>query len=364
MTQQLDHHAAPELDQAVAEEFAGRVFSFYVGGMLTYMIDIGHRTGLWDALTEGPATAAELAERSGLVERYVREWLSSLAAGGVVSYDAASGRFTLPAEHAICLTGNTAFNLAPQSQMITLLARYVTGVAEAFRDGGGVPYAAYRPEFTDVMDGLTRGVMASQLIETIVPAAGLHEALASGIRVADVGCGTGYATRLLAQQYPASTFVGFDIAADAIERAREEAAASGLENVRYEVADGLELPTAPPLDAVFAFDTIHDLADPAGVLARIHAALAPGGTFVMYDIDAASGLEDNLENPLAPFLYGVSTLHCMTVSLSENGAGLGTAWGREQASALLADAGFAPVTIRDLESDPLNCLYVAHRSER
>jgi len=177
--------------------------------------------------------------------------------------------------------------------------------------------------------------------------------------VADVGCGTGHAINLLARAYPRSHFTGYDIAPDAIDLARHEAASWGLTNATFEGCDATRLPTDPPFAAVFAFDAIHDQADPAGVLSRIHQALEPGGVFVMFDVKAASALEDNVGNPLAPWLYAVSTLHCMTVSLAAGGAGLGTAWGEQLARRMLAEAGFPEVTVQDVPDDPFDSLYVA-----
>jgi len=235
-------------------------------------------------------------------------------------------------------------------------------VDRAFREGGGVPYDAFRPEFTDVMDAGSRGYMDGQLIDGVLPLTGdLPDRLRRGIRVADIGCGTGHAINLLARAFPASSFTGYDIAADAIERARDEAARWGLPNAAFAVLDVATLPTDPPFGAVFAFDAVHDQADPARVLRRVHDALEPGGVFVMFDIKAATALEDNIGNPMAPFLYGVSTLHCMTVSLASGGAGLGTAWGVELAQTMLAEAGFAGVTVQDVPDDPMDVLYVAYR---
>jgi SAM-dependent methyltransferase len=153
--------------------------------------------------------------------------------------------------------------------------------------------------------------------------------------------------------------VGFDIAADAIAAARAEAAAWELPNASFAVLDVAALPADPPFDVVFAFDAIHDQADPAGVLAAVRRALMPDGVFAMFDVKAASRLEDNLDNPFAPWLYAVSTLHCLTVSLAEGGAGLGTMWGDELARAMLADAGFRTVTVHDVPDDPMDVLYVA-----
>jgi hypothetical protein len=152
---------AQTLDQAEVEAFAGRLMELYTGGMLTYLVDIGHRTGLFAALAEGPATSAELAARADLQERYVREWLAAMATGGIVDYEPGSGSFRLPAERAACLTGRGAANLAPLSRLDTHLAKHVDAVARAFREGGGVPYAEFRPELTDVIDALGRASSTS-----------------------------------------------------------------------------------------------------------------------------------------------------------------------------------------------------------
>lgn len=352
----------PTIDEARVEAFVHELFGTYTSGMLTYMIDLAHRTGLLETLADGAGTSERLADRAGLTERYVRECLGALACGGVVEYDAADGTYHLPPEHAMCLTGDSATNLAPAARFPTLLAKYVDGVEQAFHEGGGVPYQEFRPEFTDVMDATSRGVYGQHLVDDIVPLAdGLAARLAEGIRVADLGCGTGHTTNLLARAFPASTFVGYDLAANAIDRARDEAAAWELDNVTFEVADALTLPADPPFAAVFTFDVIHDLTDPAGVLGRILDVLEPGGTFVMVDIKASSHLEDNIENPLGTFFYALSTLHCMTISLAEDGAGLGTAWGEQTARQMLDDAGFVDVEVHEVPDDPFDCVYVSHR---
>ena len=357
---QTDQSAAIPLDEARVERFAERLFGTYTESFVTLMLDLAHRTGLLETLGAGPGTSQELAERAGLTERYVRECLGALVTARIVDYAPDRRRYALPAEHAVCLTGPGSLNLAPFAQLTSLLARHVPGVATAFRDGGGVSYREFRPEFTTVMDALNRGLMDGQLVDGILPLAGdLTERLASGIRVADVGCGTGHAVNLLARAFPRSTFVGYDLADDAVAAAREEAASWGLANAAFEVVDVAALPADPPFAAITAFDAIHDQVDPAGVLRRIRAALAPGGVFVMMDVKGASALEDNIGNPFAPWVYGVSTLHCMTVSLAEGGAGLGTMWGEQLARHMLADAGFAVVEVHDVPDDPMNSLYVA-----
>jgi SAM-dependent methyltransferase len=246
------------------------------------------------------------------------------------------------------------------SQLPTALAQCVGDVAGAFRDGGGVPYERYRPAFTDAMDAANRGAFDDHLLTRILPLTGdLPTRLAHGIRVADVGCGTGHALNLMARAYPASTFVGYDFNDEALERGRAEAAAYGLSNVSFESQDVAALASTPPFDAIFAFDAIHDQADPASVLNRVRAALAEQGVFVMMDIKASSHLEQNMGNPIAPMLYATSTLHCLAVSLAYGGAGLGTVWGEELARQMLADAGFIHIEVHDVPDDPLNSLYVA-----
>src|SRR5207302_4733478 len=186
------------VDPAKVEEFAGRLLSVFTGSMLTYMIELGQRTGLFAAATAGPATSEELADRAGLVERYVREWLGSLVTGGIVDYDPATATYSLRPERAACLTDGTG-NMAPMAGMNTHLGKHVHQVARAFREGGGVPYAEYRPEFTDVMDALGRNVYDALLVEAYLPLVpGLAERLEAGARVADVACGTGHALVLLA----------------------------------------------------------------------------------------------------------------------------------------------------------------------
>jgi SAM-dependent methyltransferase len=364
MTTTRDGTAAPAPEPALDEDrvaaFAEQLFGTYTAGTVSLMVDLASRTGLLDALGAGPGTGAELAARAGLAERYVRECLGALVTAGMVGYEPGTGRYTLPPEHAVCLTGPGSSNLAPFSRVVGLLGRHVGAVAEAFRTGGGVPYEAFRPEFTDVMDGLSRGAFDGQLLDGILPLTGeLPARLAAGARAADVGCGTGHAVNLMARAFPASTFTGYDLGADAIAQARAEAAAWGLANASFEVLDAALLPVEPAFTAVFAFDAIHDQVDPAGVLARARAALEPGGWFVMMDIRAGSALEDNVGNPMAPLLYAMSTLHCLTVSLAHGGAGLGAVWGEQRALQMLADAGFVDVAVHEVPDDPLDSLYVA-----
>jgi len=350
-----------QIDGGRAREFAGKLLGLYTGGILSLMVDIGHRAGLFEAAARGPGTSQEIAQRAGLNERYVREWLGAMATGGIFAYDAASRTYSLPAEHAICLSGDTGFNLAPMSQMLAHMGKHVHKIAHAFENGGGVPYSEFRPEFTDLMDAMGRRRYDELLIGGYLPAAkGLPERLRQGIRVADIGCGTGHCVNIMARHYANSTFVGYDIAEDAIAKGNAEAQEMGLSNARFDVLDVAKLPPEPQFDLITAFDAIHDQVDPETVLRRASDALAPGGTFLMIDIKASSNLEENLGNPVAPLLYGISTLHCMTVSLAHNGAGLGTVWGEQLARRMLSQVGFRNVDVVDAP-DPLNSIYVCRK---
>jgi SAM-dependent methyltransferase len=257
------------------------------------------------------------------------------------------------------LTGQTSRNLTSLAAMFPLLSRVVPEVVQAFRAGGGVPYSRYQPDFTDLMDGRSRPRYREFLFTRYLGAPqGLLERLEAGLRVADVGCGTGFCINLMAQRFPRSRFVGYDFSELGLARARAEAREMGLDNVSFVARDVAELPAEPPFDLITAFDAIHDQVAPARVLSRVRQALAPGGLFLMLDVHASSHLEENVQAPMAAFVYTVSTLHCMTVSLAHGGAGLGTAWGHQVATRMLHEAGFAEVQYFP-RVDPLNSLYVA-----
>jgi SAM-dependent methyltransferase len=348
-------------DRKRVQEFARKLFGHYTSGMVTMMVDIGHKTGLFEAAAKGAGTSDEIAARAGLDARYVREWLAAMATSGIMEYDAGSRTFVLPPEHAACLTGTSSRNLAAGSQSLAMLAKRLASVAECFRSGGGVPYSEFRPDFTAYMDASWRLLYDGLLIKSFLPLVkGLPERLSTGMRVADLGCGTGHAINVMAREYPRSDFIGYDIAEDAIERARAEARAMSLPNARFEVSDVTRVPSEPKFDLITSFDAIHDQRDPAAVLRCAAAALAPDGIYLAMEPRASSNLEDNIGNPFAPWLYGISVLHCMTVSLAEGGAGLGTAWGEQTARRFLAEAGFTSVEVVEAPG-PQNSVYICRR---
>jgi SAM-dependent methyltransferase len=351
----------PALDRKRVQEFARKVFGLYTSGLMTLMIDIGHQTGLLTAAAQGPGTSREIADRAGLTERYVREWLAAMTTGGVMEYDAARETFTLPPEHAACLTGVSSRNLAPNSQVLRMLAQRLPKVAESFRRGGGVPYADFRPDFTAYQDASWRLLYDGLLIKGFLPAAkDLPDRLRTGIRLADVGCGTGHAINVMAREYPASRFMGYDFSAEAIERARREARAMELSNATFEVLDVTQLPAGPPFECITSFDAIHDQGDPATALRRVADALTPDGIYLMVEPRASSRLEENVGNPFAPYLYAMSVLHCLTVSLAGGGVGLGTAWGEQRARQMLTEAGFRSIEVGDAPG-PQNSIYVCRK---
>lgn len=347
-----------QLDRKRIQDFARHLFSHYTSGLLTLMIDIGHKTGLFEATAQGPGSSQDIAQRAGLNERYVREWLAAVATGGLVEYDPTSRTFTLPPEHAVCLTGTSSRNLAATSQYLPMLAKRLPRVTECFRTGGGVPYAEFRPDFTESMDASWRLLYDGLLIKGFLPVVqGLPERLSTGIRVADIGCGTGHAVNVMAHEYPASNFVGYDLSLEAMARATAEAHEMELTNARFEALDVTELDDEPKYDLITSFDAIHDQRDPGTALSRIAAALAPDGIYLMIEPKASSNLEDNIGNPFAPYIYGMSVLHCMTVSLAEGGAGLGTAWGEQSARRMLGEAGFTTIEVVDAPG-PQNSIFI------
>ncbi len=351
---------AAGFDKAKVKAFTQLMVRHLEGSAVTVMLEIGGRVGLFETMAQmGPSGSREIATRAGLSERYVREWLAAMVCGGIVEYDAPAATYRLPPEHAAMLTGTSTKNLVTVTEMMSLMTRVIPEVTDAFRTGAGVPYSSYQPHFTGVMDRRSRPRYEELLLSKYLALPeGLLPRLEAGIRVADIGCGTGYCIGLMAARFPKSTFVGSDLSESAIAQARAEAGARGLTNASFVVADAACFETTIPFDLITAFDAIHDQADPSGVLRRIRSALAPGGVFLMVDVCASSRLEDNVGVPLAPYLYTVSTMHCMSVSLAGGGPGLGAAWGHQVATRMLEEAGFKEVKLFE-RVDPMNSLYVA-----
>jgi SAM-dependent methyltransferase len=347
-------------DAARAERFAEALMASLDGAALGLMTSVGHRTGLFDVLRGlAPATPAEVAKRAGLSERYVREWLLAMASAGVVEHDPAAGRFVLPAEHAAVLTrAARPNNLAAAFQWIPLLGAVEDEVVNCFERGGGVPASAYQRFHAVRAEESDQSVVAG-LLERILPLLpGLPAALARGGDVLDVGCGAGRALCRMAEAYPHSRFTGIDSAPEAIAAARALAREQGLANVRFLAADAAELEAADAFDLVTAFAAIHRQARPALVLRRVAEALRPEGSLLMQEY---AGSED-ARRPLGTFLYTLSCLQSLPVSLASGGAGLGAMGGERVVRRMLAEAGFGSVEAHALPHDRLHRYYVARKA--
>ena len=358
----------PEFDHTKARAFAVKLLEIINGGCLSLMISVGHKTGLFDTLSElkTPSTSGEIAKSANLNERYVREWLGAMVVGGIVEYNTTEKRYVLPPEHAAFTTKAAGIdNLALFSQYISLMGLVEDKVVACFRKGGGVPYSEY-PGFQSLQAEETSRVFDSRLIDQIIPLTGndVVAKLRNGALVLDVGCGRGHALNLMAKAFPNSKFVGYDLSDEGIESGRKESKEMKLDNVEFEVKDVDSINDFNRFDMITAFDTIHDQAHPTNVLSKIYTALKQDGTFLMQDIAASSNTEENIQNPLAPTLYTFSTLHCMTVSLAQGGEGLGTVWGRQLAEQKLREAGFSgPIEVKEIDGDILNYYYIAKKKE-
>jgi 2-polyprenyl-3-methyl-5-hydroxy-6-metoxy-1,4-benzoquinol methylase len=355
-----------DFDTAKAEAFAGRLVTALNDGALCLMASIGHRTGLFDVLRELPAaTCEEIAARAQLNERYVREWLGAMVTARIVELDPATKRFRLPPEHAAFLTrAAAADNLAVFAQYVAVLGAVEDHVVACFKQGGGVAYEQYS-RFHEVMAEDSGQSVLSSLESHILPLIPeLPEQLARGIRVLDVGCGRGRIVSKLASLYPLSHFTGLDLSNEAIGFARGEAANQGLHNVQFTATDLSDFDeTAEPgaFDLITTFDAVHDQAKPLRVLTGIYRALRDDGIYLMQDISGSGDMHKDIEHPIGTFLYTISCMHCMTVSLAQGGEGLGAMWGEAKTREYLQRAGFRSIATHRLAHDIQNNWYVIRK---
>ncbi|MDJ0785800.1 MAG: class I SAM-dependent methyltransferase [Myxococcota bacterium] len=349
---------APSADDLKAYSF--KAFATLQGAVTAAMIHLGDRLDLYRSLADGePVDAAALAARTGLSERWLREWLYNQGAAGLL--DAHPGeRFALsPAGHAVLADENHPAFGAGMFQQLPELMGVLPRLGESFRSGIGLPYDAFGPEGAQ---GVERG-FAPWYRNFLVPALrsieGVPERLEAGGRVADVGCGGGVALIQLASAFPEAELHGFDLSRHAIERARANREEAGVSSVTFHLADEEPLPDDGRFDLVLTFDCLHDMTDPAGVMRAIRAAIAPDGVWVIADIKSQPTYEANAEkNPMAAMMYGVSVLSCMSSALSEpGGAGLGTLGFHEPlAREMTSAAGFTRFRRLEIEH-PINAFY-------
>jgi len=351
------------INEAKSGEFAERMMTILNHGALNLMISIGYRTGLFDVMSKlEPSTSEEIAEASGLDERYVREWLGAMVTGEIIDYDAENKTYSLPMEHAAWLTREAVpNNIAVTAQWMSILGSVESKIVKCFKNGGGVPYDAFE-RFHEVMsDESHQTVIAPLLDQTLPLITGIKERLEEGIEVLDVGCGSGFALVHMAKEFPNSLFTGYDISQEAVERGMAHTTEHGLTNVNLIAKDVAEFDDVQKYDLIMTFDAIHDQADPDRVLSNINRALKDGGIYLMQDIAGSSHVHNNMDHPLGPLLYTTSCMHCMTVSLSQNGKGLGAMWGKELATDMVKNAGFTQVEIKEQEHDPINYYYIIRK---
>jgi hypothetical protein len=295
-----------DYDSSKAEGFLSKMFQFLNGGMLSLMISIGYKTGLFDIISElKPSTSQEISEATKLNERYIREWLGAMVTGNIIKYDPLTRKYYIPKEHSAFLTRKSGIdNLAVLTQYVSLMGNVEDKIVECFRNGGGLHYSEY-PKFQQLQAEETARIFDSMLTNQILPLIPeINNRLKDGIKVLDIGCGGGRAINLMGEA---------------------------------------------------------DQAQPTKVLKAIYESLDDDGFFLMQDIAASSKVEKNIDSLLAPTLYTISTMHCMSVALAFNGEGLGTMWGKELAVKKLTEAGFKDINVKSVEEDIMNYYYLARK---
>ncbi|MDQ4141115.1 MAG: methyltransferase domain-containing protein [Bacteroidota bacterium] len=346
-----------------AESFSDFLIDTLNKSALSFMLSLGHRSGLFDTMSEmGFASSAEIAAQAGLNERYVREWLGAMVTSGVVDFMAENKLYWLPTEHATFLTRKAgANNLAMAMQNAAVLGEVEDAILKCFQEGGGVPYSRFH-RFHEVMAEESEQTVLSALESHILPLIrGLTAKLQMGITMLDVGCGSGKIINKLASLFPLSHFTGMDLSEEAISNAQAEAIQLNLKNVEFIIKDLSDFDESAPVeqfDFITTFDSVHDQGQPLRVLQGIYRALKLDGVYLMQDINGTSHLEADKFHPLGTYLYTVSCMHCMTVSLAQNGEGLGAMWGEALTKEYVKRAGFSFVETHQLAHDFTNNWYV------
>jgi ubiquinone/menaquinone biosynthesis C-methylase UbiE len=344
------------MDQDKVTEFMGRVVTDFAATGAAGLAVVGHRLGLYRALAEGPATPEQFAERTGCHVRYLTEWLRGQAAGGYVTYDPATGEFSLTEEQAFCLADPNGPNVPAAFLTALGYLRAEPQIAEAFRTGAGVAWHEHHEDVHVGVDAFYRPGYVAALVPEWIPALdGVEAKLIAGGRVADVGCGLGSSSVLLAQAYPKATIVGSDYHAESIELARKKSAEAGVnDRVTFEVATA-ETFTGTGYDLVTMFDALHDMGDPVGAAKRVREALAPEGTWLLVEPFASDTVEENF-NTVGRLYYNGSTFLCVPNALSQPGGyALGAQAGEAAIRQVVTDAGFT--RFRRVLQTPVNLVY-------
>jgi 2-polyprenyl-3-methyl-5-hydroxy-6-metoxy-1,4-benzoquinol methylase len=333
---------AEQLDWKKAKDFLFQVSGDIGAAMFGALNYMGDRLGIFKALAEaGSVTSAELAVKTGLNERYLREWLSAMSAATYIDYDPTTKKYSMTPEHALVLAKEESpFFMGGFLEMILPNVSVTPKVMEAFKHGGGVKQSEYAPETWEAMERSSANIYRHSFVRKWLPT--LPEVvtkLTDGGSYLDVGCGSGRAALSVATAFPKAKVSGFDAFQGSVDRAIANAKTVGLgDRVTFKAQDCTALPKAE-FDFITTFDVVHDSVDPVGLMRSIRSALKPGGTYLMVEVNTSSNLEDNI-NPMGRMMYSISTLYCMTVSLAHNGAGIGACMGEGKARDLAKEAGF------------------------
>jgi 2-polyprenyl-3-methyl-5-hydroxy-6-metoxy-1,4-benzoquinol methylase len=329
------------VDMKKLEQFLGQVVGDVGAAMSAALVVIGDRLGFWRTLARGPLSAIELAQKTECAERYCREWLNAQAAGGYLTYDAASGRYALPPEQAMALADADSPAFVPGMFQITqAMWSAVPTMIERFKSGEGHAWGDQHPCLFEGTERFFRSGYIGNLVSSWLPALdGVTRKLEAGARVADVGCGLGASTILMAQAYPRSTFIGFDSHAGSIETARKRAQAAGVaDRVTFEVGNATSYP-GNNFDLVACFDCLHDMENPSDAARHVKQSLKPDGTFLIVEPFAHDRAEQN-HNPVGRVYYSASTMLCVPHSLSQEGPALGAQAGEARLCEVVTGAGF------------------------
>jgi 2-polyprenyl-3-methyl-5-hydroxy-6-metoxy-1,4-benzoquinol methylase len=353
-------HQSPVIDEAKLNEFMGKAVGDMGAAMHAVLILLGDRLGLYKSMADSePVTPAELARRTGTRERYVREWLNANAASGYITYDTATGKYTLPPEQAFALAvENSPAYLPGAFQIISACFHDEPKIEHAFRTGQGVGWHQHHHDLYHGTERFFRPNYIANLIGSWIPSLdGMEEKLARGAKVADIGCGLGASTILMAKAFPNSRFYGFDYHEESIEMARAAAEREGVgDRITFAVASAKEFP-GKDYDFVAFFDCLHDMGDPAGAARSVRSRMKPDATWMIVEPYAEDSTEANL-NPIGRVFYSASTLLCVPASLSQEvGAALGAQAGEGRLREVVTSGGFTH--FRRATQTPFNLVFEA-----
>jgi 2-polyprenyl-3-methyl-5-hydroxy-6-metoxy-1,4-benzoquinol methylase len=351
------------LDNKKVQEFGDRLLRDNAASVRCALNYIGDKLGLFKALQQaGSTTVADFAKRTGMQERYLKEWLGAMVSAEYVEYDAQKQTYHLTPEKAAFLADEASpMFSASMFSIVKALWDVTPKVSECFKTGGGVPHSEQSQEMDCGTERFSQVYFDHHLTQEWIPAvSGLEEKLSKGAHVADVGCGNGQSVFTLAKKYPQAEVWGFDNFAPVIDEANKRLAGQGLKNAHFAAKGAAEVENKGKFDFVTTFDVIHDMADPLGGLRAIREMLKPDGVYMMVEMNVSDRLEENI-NPFASMLYSISTLYCMTVSLAENGKGVGACMGEGPARAMAMEAGFTKFE-RLPVNHPFAAIYILKRS--